>query len=89
MFAEQSKAESEEKKENSAFHQTGAQNKSRHYACQTESDTCEKEKCGQNSLIQHQVSAQNKSRHYAWWNPFYWLALGLIRFYRKFISPMK
>lgn len=32
MFAEQSKAESEEKKENSAFHQTGAQNKSRHYA---------------------------------------------------------
>lgn len=23
------------------------------------------------------------------WNPFYWLSLGVIRFYRKVISPLK
>lgn len=69
--------------------QVRAQNKSRHDACQEKSDICAKEKCGQNSLKQYQVCAQNKSRHYAWWNPLYWLALGIIRFYRKFISPMK
>ena len=69
--------------------QASAQSKSRHDACQEKSDICAKEKCGQNELLKQQVRAQNKSRHYAWWNPLYWLALGIIRFYRKFISPMK
>lgn len=36
-----------------------------------------------------QSDRQSKSRHYAWWNPLYWIAVGIIRFYRKFISPMK
>lgn len=69
--------------------QAGAQSKSGHYASQTESDFGTEEKCGQNSLSQQQVSAQSKSGHYAWWNPLYWIAVGIIRFYRKFISPMK
>ena len=68
--------------------QAGAQSKSRHYASQKESDFLSEEKCGQNSLLQQQVGAQNKSRHYAW-NPLYWIAVGIIRFYRKYISPMK
>lgn len=86
MFAEQS--EFEEKQENSDCRQSDRQSKSRHYANQKESDFLSEEKCGQNSLLQQQVGAQNKSRHYAW-NPLYWIAVGIIRFYRKFISPMK
>ena len=97
MFAEQS--EFEEKQENSVNRHSdqqnslpqqraGVQSKSGHYANQKESDFSSEEKCGQNSLLQQQVGAQNKSRHYAW-NPLYWIAVGIIRFYRKFISPMK
>ena len=59
------------------------------FAEQSNAESDKKEECGQNRLTQHQAGAQSKSRHYAWWNPLYWLALGVVQFYRKFISPMK
>ena len=41
------------------------------------------------SVLTQDDSARNGSGYHTRWNPLWWLAMGSIRIYRKFISPMK
>ncbi len=41
------------------------------------------------SVLTQDDSARMGSGYHTRWNPLWWLAMGSIRFYRKFLSPLK